>query len=69
MRTLCQYACLLIILSLGFLFICFLNVVSPSSSANTVDTSSYNEISILLETNETIVQSWCISNIEKSATN
>ena len=45
----------------GFLLISYLNILVPSVSSN-VDTSSYNSVNILLETNTTIVQSWCIAN-------
>ena len=63
MRTVCQYLCLLVILSLGFLFICFLNVLSPTSSSSTINTDSYTSTTIKTETNSTIVESWCITNI------
>ena len=56
-----QYLLLLTAIAAGFLIISYLNILVPSASSN-VDTSSYNSVSILSETNTTIVQSWCIAN-------
>lgn len=61
MRALVQLISLLIVIAIGFLVISFLNILVPQYT-NSVDTSSYNSVSILGVSNSTIVQSWCISN-------
>lgn len=45
-----------------------MNILAPSSTTS-VSTSSYTSVTILSETNSTIVQSWCISNMESVLTN
>lgn len=47
----------------GFLFISFLNILTPPTSPN-IDTSNYTYDSIKNESNATIVRSWCIQNLE-----
>lgn len=48
---------------LAFLVISFLNISSPPLSNDNIDTSSYNSTTIQAESNNTIVVSWCLSNI------
>lgn len=61
MRALVQYILLFASLAVGFLIISLLNILAPPSTTS-INTSSYTSTTILLESNTTIVQSWCISN-------
>lgn len=48
----------------GFFAISSLTLITPPSALESIDTSSYTKISILAETNQTIVESWCLKNTD-----
>lgn len=63
-RAVLQNLFLLLLIVIGFLFVSFLNILTPSSSTTTsVDTSAYTTTTILSVSNATIVQSWCLKNV------
>lgn len=61
LRALIQWVLLLVMVAAGFLFISFLNVLTPASASSTaVDTSSLTATTVF-SANATLVQSWCVS--------
>ena len=68
MRFFFQSLLLLILIVGGFLFISYLNIAVQKETYDSIDTSSYTSTTILSETNTTIVNTWCIKNIDSKVT-
>jgi hypothetical protein len=45
----------------GFIFVSFLNILVPPIETN-VDTTNIDYNHILIESNKTIIQAWCVQN-------
>jgi hypothetical protein len=64
MRALVQFVLLLAFVFAGFFIISSLNILTPPSALESIDTSSYTSVTILSVTNQTIVESWCLKNTD-----
>lgn len=62
-----QFVIILTVIAGGFILISFMNVLLPPNKQN-VDTSSYDWTSIQASSNTTIVEAWCVKNMEFSST-
>lgn len=49
---------------MGFFIISALNIITPPSALTDIDTSNYTSTTILMVTNQTIVESWCLKNTD-----
>ena len=66
-RMVFQGSIVFLLLTLTFLFICFLNILAPPLSNSDLDTSAYTEADISISTNSEIVESWCLKNYSSSS--
>lgn len=63
-RAIIQFLLLLFCVAAGFFVISLLNILSPATSYQSIDTSSYTTTTILTETDVSIVESWCLKDTE-----
>ena len=52
---------LFILISIGFLFISFVNIISPEIPSSTTDTSIYTFATIQEVEDEAIIETWCLN--------
>lgn len=62
-RMLVQFIFILAIIAGGFLFISFLNILTPDDNSSGVDTSSVTVDNIASVTDTTVIKVWCINNL------
>jgi hypothetical protein len=62
-RAVIQFLLLLIFVIAGFFIISTLNILTPPSSSDSIDTSAYDSTTILAQTSyPAIVENWCLKN-------
>lgn len=60
-----QFVIILAVIAGGFILISFMNILLPPNKQN-VDTSAYNWTDIQTSSNTTIVEAWCVKNMQFS---